>query len=242
MLEQRDTRSSVPLYSTTRTRTAAADDRRRFHVRLLDGDPHLLAQSYQLRYYVYCRERRFLPAEAYPDRLEVDEFDSHSSHIGIMDAHGELAGTVRLVRSSAAGFPLLQHCRLFPGQTELECAWKGVAEVSRLAVSRRYRRPRDGGNALVNTLYKALYQVSKRCGFTHWLVATEPSFQRLVAEYGCPFTAIGPETDYFGPVTPYFMDLSAWDKVIVSGTFPALSSFLDGLEPELNPRRRFAVA
>ena len=40
--------------------------------------PDLLAQSYRLRYQVYCLERKFLPAEDYPAGLELDEFDSHS--------------------------------------------------------------------------------------------------------------------------------------------------------------------
>jgi hypothetical protein len=44
-------------------------------------------------------------------------------------------------------------------------------------------------------------------------------------------------TDYFGPVAPFMMDLHEFDQVILSGTRPVLSSFLDGLEPEYNPLR-----
>lgn len=210
-----------------------------FQGRLLDGDPQLLEQSYSLRYQVYCVERRFLPVENYPNRLECDEFDRHSLHLGTIDRHGDLAGTARLVRASLAGLPLFRHCRTFEHEIEVYRPRHQVVEVSRLAVSRHYRRRRDGSDALVTSLYKTLYQASKRCGFTHWVVATEPSLQRLVAQYGFPFRQIGPEIDYFGPVAPYVMDLAEFDMVILSGRFAALSTFLEGLEPEYDPRARF---
>ncbi len=88
------------------------------------------------------------------------------------------------------------------------------------------------------TLYRELYQASKRHGFTHWLAATERSLQRLVVKYHFPFRQVGPETDYFGLVAPYLMDLADFDAEILSGDVPALSRFLDGLEPELRPTRQ----
>lgn len=204
----------------------------RFHTRLLDSDPALLEQSYNLRYQVYCLERRFLKAEDHPAQIEVDEFDRHSLHLGVVDEHGELAGTARLVQASIAGLPLFRHCQIFPEETELYRPRYRVVEVSRLSVSRQYRRRRDGNEALVISLYRGLYQVSKRLGFTHWLVATEPSLQRLVARFGFPFRMIGPEIDYFGPVAPYLMDLSEFDRVIMARRLPALETFLDGLDAD----------
>src|SRR5205823_839428 len=131
---------------------------------------------------------------------------------------------------------------------------QGVVEVSRLAVSRKYnRRAGDGfyglqgiterpdgadrrkGGEIVLSLYKALYQASKRRGFTHWLAATEKSLQRLVAKYGFPFKAVGPEVDYYGCVYPYLMDLHEFDRVILSRRISLLDDFLQGLEPEFAP-------
>jgi N-acyl amino acid synthase of PEP-CTERM/exosortase system len=94
------------------------------------------------------------------------------------------------------------------------------------------RRP--AGEILL-ALYQVLYQVSKRRGFTHWIIAAEKGLVRLLKRYGFPFRVIGPESDYYGLVAPYLMDLSEFDKVISSGRIPALNEFLVGLEPEFRP-------
>src|SRR5439155_21392497 len=80
---------------------------------VVDNDPRLLEQSYQLRYQVYCLEREFLPASAYPDGLEIDEFDAHSVRIGVFNSEDEILGTARLVEPSPGGLPLFQHCTIF---------------------------------------------------------------------------------------------------------------------------------
>jgi N-acyl amino acid synthase of PEP-CTERM/exosortase system len=227
---------------------------RHFTGLVLDDAPRLLEESYGLRYQVYCLERRFLPADDYPDHLERDVFDRHAVHIGVVNAQGGVVATARIVELSDAGFPIFEYCKLFPGERPLHDHKKYVVEVSRLSVSRTYNRrigdafyslqgptaridgpERRGGGEIVLTLYKALYQASKRRGFTHWVVATEKALQRLVARYGFPFRVIGPETDYYGMVSPYLMDLTEFDKVILSGRVPLLREFLDGLEPEFRP-------
>jgi N-acyl amino acid synthase of PEP-CTERM/exosortase system len=222
---------------------------------VLDDARQLLEESYGLRYQVYCYDRSFLPAEDYPDELEVDAFDRRSVHIGVVNRQGEVVATARLIEHSDAGLPLLDHCSLFSDEASLHDPSLRVVEVSRLAVSRRYNRragdgfygleettdrpegpERRGAGELILTLYKALYQASKRRGFTHWLAATEKALQRLVAKYGFPFRAIGPVSDYYGLISPYLMDLREFDKVIVSGRVPLLSDFLNGLEPEFRPQ------
>src|ERR1700681_2365104 len=111
----------------------------------IDDAPALLEQSFSLRYRVYCLERAFLNSENYADHLETDAFDAHSLHCGTMNLQGELVATVRLVQDSVAGFPMLRHCTIFPGETELYRPENFVVEVSRLSVSRRYRRREDDG-------------------------------------------------------------------------------------------------
>ena len=212
-----------------------------FNGRVLDGEPQLLQQSFELRYQVYCLERGFLPAERYPTAIETDAFDAHSLHIGTLDPLGALVGTARLVRPSAEGLPIFEHCQL-SGGVELQRARVTGVEVSRLAVSRQYRRSRDGGGALVVALYRSLYEVSKTFGYTHWLVATEPSLQRLVAKFGFPFRQIGPEVDYLGPVAPYLMDLSEFDRVVMSGKHSALETFHDVLKRDLASSPQLATA
>jgi phenylacetate-CoA ligase len=225
-----------------------------FTGQVLDDVPALLTQSYRLRYEVYCQDRHFLAAERYPDGLETDAFDRHSVHVGVVNSQGEVVATARLIEWSDAGLPIFDHCTLFPGERPLQDPSRRVVEVSRLAISRDYNRragddfyglqgstthprgtDRRAGGAIVLALYRALYQASKRRGFTHWVVATERSLQRLVAKYGFPFRLIGPETDYYGLVAPYIMDLRDFDAVILRGGNALLGEFLEGLEPEFRP-------
>jgi N-acyl amino acid synthase of PEP-CTERM/exosortase system len=232
---------------------------RHFHGREIDDTPALLEQSFGLRYQVYCLERAFLNADDYADHLETDAFDAHSLHFGTMNRDGELVGTARLVQDGTDGFPLFLHCVIFPGETELYQPGNTVVEVSRLSVSRKYRRRKDdgafgvqgaaawnaaterregaarNGGELIVSLYKALYQASKRHGITHWLAATEKSLHRLLHRYEFPLRLIGPEIDYFGPVAPYLMNLDEFDQVILAHTTPLLDDFLVGLEPQFRP-------
>jgi N-acyl amino acid synthase of PEP-CTERM/exosortase system len=220
---------------------------------VIDAAPELLRESYRLRYQVYCLDRRFLPAEDYPDGLEVDVYDGHSVHLGVVTSTGELAATARLVELSDAGLPMLDHCSIFTDETSLFDTTRHVVEISRLVSPKYSRRAGDGYYSLqgatdrrdgeerrgnvepVLTLYKTIYQTSKRRGFTHWLAASEKSLYRLLVRYGFPFRAIGPETDYHGSVAPYLMDLRELDQTILGRQMPMLHDFLNGLEPEFSP-------
>lgn len=195
-------------------------------------------QSHQLRYRVYCVERGFLNPDDYPDQRERDEFDRHSLHLGVVDGEGSLLATARLVKVNMAGLPLFRHCQIYARESELYHDTTRVAEISRLCVSRELRKRHIGSASVAVNLYRAIYQASKRNGFTHWLVATEPSLQRLLASLQVPFREVGPRTDYYGPVAPYLVDLGKWDQTILSRSLPALHSFLDGLEPQYRPMRQ----
>jgi N-acyl-L-homoserine lactone synthetase len=209
---------------------------------VIDNDPLLMDLSYRLRYQVYCVERGFLNAGDYPEQLERDEFDRFSLHIGVMDGGRDLIATSRLVKVSMAGLPLFRHCGIFPHEDELYREENRIAEISRLCMSRDLRDGRAGGSRIALSLYRATYQASKRFGLTHWLVAMEPSLHRLLSALGVPFRAIGPVTDYFGPVAPYVCDLHEFDEIILSRRSPRLLSFLDGLEPQFHPGAFVGVA
>lgn len=229
---------------------------------VIDEVPLLLADSYRLRYQVYCVERGFLPAEVCHDGMERDEFDAHALHIAAFDPHSKMAGTVRMVRQSELGLPMFRRCRLFAHEERFCSGNPRMVEIGRLCVSRHYRRRRaDAGEPVAPrtdaeyrggerrrrrdeiflTMTKALYHETKRIGASHWLVATEESLQRMLAQHGFAFRAIGPESDYFGPVAPYQLDIAELDQAIVSGRFPSLSDFLVGLEPELRPQAAAAT-
>jgi N-acyl amino acid synthase of PEP-CTERM/exosortase system len=225
-----------------------------FSVVAVDHDPALLDASYSLRYQVYCLERQFLPREEYPDERERDEYDPHSAHLAVINTSGEIVATARLIEVTDRGLPLLDHCQLFPDTDRAVHFGARVVEVSRLCVSRRYnrragdahyalagarrnvpgpeRRANARGGEIIMHVTRGLYVASKQAGYTHWLAATEQSLQRLISAYSLPFVPIGPETDYYGKVTPYSMSIAEFDTIIRSGTVPLVSDFMGGLTPD----------
>jgi N-acyl amino acid synthase of PEP-CTERM/exosortase system len=212
---------------------------RNFEFCIIDGTKYL-RDSYRLRYEVYCHERNFLHAEDYPSRLEIDHFDAHAIHMGAINPDGELVGTLRLILPSKLGLPLLEHCALFNDDTHLASpAYASSAEISRLAVFRSGNNATtDSHNNTVNTdcalslaqsntkslrdklfitlgLYQVMYHTSKIRGITHWFASMEKSLWRMLNFQGIQFKAIGPEVDYYGPVSPYLAniaDLEAYVK------------------------------
>lgn len=222
-----------------------------------------LEDSYALRYQVYCLEKGFLPEEDYPSGLEFDEFDDNSLHFGAFNLQGDIVGTVRLVMSSSMGFPLVDHCQI--DEDELPCTLNNssvinesahIAEVSRLAVSKLYRRRSGDGlycltgvedefidngvsrrrrPEIVLGLYKILYQESKRQGIKSWFAAMEQSLSRLLGHFSFNFIQIGPKVDYYGPVSPFFVEINDIEKGVYSNRPDLFWEFVEGLEAELLP-------
>lgn len=217
--------------------------RQKLEIRQIDDDPDLMAQSYRLRYQVYCLERKFLKASNYPDQLECDEYDGCSLHAGVLSRPGQLIGTVRFVTGSTSDLPLFRHCTISPEcESALRVDGIQLAEVSRLCVSRAYRDDSAEDSRVALSLFRAGYQTSKRNRVTHWLAAMEPSLHRLLSSIGVPFRIAGPVADYFGPVAPYVCDLHEFDEIILSGSRPRLRTFVDGLELQFHPGAVIGVA
>lgn len=125
---------------------AAPIEDRYFQFSTVDGTADL-ETTYRIRYRVYCSERGFLPQEAYPGRLETDEFDAHAVHMLARHRAGEPAGTARLVLHSPLGFPILEHC-VFSGEYAFlndpaDPRLSSYGEISRVAISKTFRR-REG--------------------------------------------------------------------------------------------------
>lgn len=233
---------------------------------VIDGTRYL-QDSYALRYEVYCNEQHFLAPEGYPSRLEIDSYDEHAIHVGAINREGVLVGTLRLVLPSAQGFPLFEHCSLF-GEfnylTDLSNpAPLSAVEISRLAVSRSYRRRANDGlygiaeaddnmtlqqrngeaprrrsrPELVLGLYRTMYQYSKRQGITHWLAAMEKTLLRLLHRYQFGFKPIGPEVDYYGPVTPYLAEIAEMEEGVQQRHSELFEEFAQGMSPEFMPSK-----
>jgi len=117
-----------------------------FNFSVIDNTEYL-SESFALRYEVYCNEREFLNRDLYPTKLEMDQYDHHAIHLGGINQDGVMIGTVRLVLPSSIGFPLFEHCELFPEYKYLADikAQQTFAEISRLAISKNYRRRQNDG-------------------------------------------------------------------------------------------------
>lgn len=210
-----------------------------FQARSIDDDPRLLDASYRLRYQVYCIERKFLDAAAYPDRRELDEFDEHSVHLGVVDDNGDLAATARLITANPLGFPMFQRCAFFPEVQMPGSPHAAAVEVSRVAISRHYAR---GGRGTARnrfepflTLVKAMVQGARLTGATHMMGATDAALHRWLVHFGLPYRISGPSVDYYGAVAPCVMSLQELDGIIASGRFRALDGLGVGWDPRLWP-------
>ncbi len=200
----------------------ATGDRQDLSFLCVDGTDYT-HPSYALRYHVYCEEKHFLRPQDYPDGEEIDEFDSNAIHLSAIDRQDRILGTIRLVQPDDNKFPLLHHCDI-----SLTGIPTNTAEISRLAVAKlcQLAEQNPAWNTMQNSaddacsssksqqqdytrsnivlgLYKAMYQESKRRGIDYWLAAMEKSLARLLRRFNFLFTPIGPEVDYYGPVTPY---------------------------------------
>jgi N-acyl-L-homoserine lactone synthetase len=101
-------------------------------------DEKELKAAYKLRYKVYCEEWGFEKPDKYPDRLETDEYDKNAVHFAALDDTGKTVGTVRLILFSPDGFPLEKYCEVNNGMEGI--VQENVAEISRLIISREYRK------------------------------------------------------------------------------------------------------
>jgi len=192
-----------------------------FHTRAIDDNPRLLDASYRLRYQVYCLERQFLDAADYPDGREIDEFDEHSVHLGVLDAEGKMMGTARLIKPNPHGFPMLRHCAFFPEVMAPDAPHVVPVEVSRLAISRHYMRHRRRTEPLCD-LVKAMVVGARLVGANHLIAASEAALARRLVHFGFPYRIGGPTADYYGPVAAYLMNLDELHEIVMSGQYPAL--------------------
>jgi N-acyl-L-homoserine lactone synthetase len=163
-----------------------------------------LAEIQRLRYDVYCNERGFLDGRNFPDERERDDYDAVSVHCAVSDAAGRLAGTVRLVPDSGLGFPLEGHARrLDPVFHTLPR--ERTAEVSRLVV---VKSSRGSDRGVLFPLFREMNRASAKLGLTHWIVATEPTLQRLLRRLlGVEMMVIGEVMEYYGDVSPYLLSI-----------------------------------
>ena len=220
--------------------------------------PDQLQEAYRLRFQVYSRECSFLKESDCPEGCETDEFDPFSAHFGAFDSLDRMVGAVRLILPCSSRFPIEEHCPNL--DFDQNSTPRGnCAEVSRLTISKLYRRRANDGlyyeaqvedqkvggkegfftrrvRPMAFGLYRAMYQESKRTGILYWFALMEKGLWKLLNIHGFTFHPIGPEVDFWGIVTPYLAEIRELEKGVYSKFPQFLEYFRMGLEPELQPK------
>jgi N-acyl amino acid synthase of PEP-CTERM/exosortase system len=230
-----------------------------FHIEKTD-DPEKLKAVYFLRYQVFCEERGLIPKHLCPKQLETDEYDEVSHHfLAYYKMNQEATGTVRLVKGEVfEKLPLSKKCLIDNTLLPENMDNTKCAEISRLAISKRIRRRATDGNypqekeddkspqfrrdnrtrfpEIIQGLYKAIYQETKRQSIDHWLAAMEPSLVKLLRKLPIQFREIGPVADYYGAVRPYIASVSDFETSLYIQSPELYNNFANGLSSVYIPR------
>jgi len=141
-------------------------------------------------------------------------------------------------------FPFEEHCQVFdtfafpPREQACEISRLVVRKSYRRrrgdsmhGVSREFMEKQDGAVVVQPTksaskrgkgdsprlllgLYREMYRHSKANGVRYWYAAMERSLAFSLRKMGFTFVPIGPTTDYYGPVTPFIVDLEQLNETL----------------------------
>ncbi|RBW50238.1 PEP-CTERM/exosortase system-associated acyltransferase [Marinobacter sp. F3R11] len=194
-------------------------------------------EVFRLRYQVYCIDRPFEDPSSFADKREHDAYDARSVH-GLIRHRmsGDSVAAVRLVMAGqhpgATDFPMEAPC-IHRMDKDAQAAITSVrrdqiAEISRMAVSREFRRrlneekevsgisepayyidSENGKRAMPYIslgLFAAILQMSIKNGITHWMAVMEPAQLRLLKRFGVEFDHVGPVMEYHGRRCPAFTE------------------------------------
>ena len=239
-------------------------------IRFVEVDSEALKQEiYKLRYDVYVSEFGFEKQEDHTSGLEEDIYDPYSIEIAAIERTDFFAekviGTIRLILHSEHGFPIenVAPIQFIGPKPPVE----RIAEISRLTVSRDYRRrEKDGlhgvesyirvsqggflsGGEMVRKdhlrlqpylilgLLKELYHVSKKLGITHWYMITEKKLWYALKRFDFIFRQIGEPVHYHGIRIPYLGVIDEIEQNLMSKHMDFYKDFLVGLDKQYWPAK-----
>jgi len=187
--------------------------------------PVLLEECFRIRHQVYCREKKFFDADD-DSGVETDAYDERSLH-GLLRHRksGAFVGTIRLILPAADQGPTsLPLYRLWDAAglplSDLPPI-AGMAEISRFAISKRFRQRADDGlygyaydadelardeRRMIPHLSLGLMRLALRLGSGRGIrgacAIMEPTLVRLLARLGIHWQAVGPMIDCYGACQP----------------------------------------
>lgn len=207
--------------------------------------PKAIDEVFGVRYQVYCIDRPFEDPNCFADNREQDAYDPRSAH-GLIRHRmtGDSVAAVRLIMASddpeEEDFPMEASCIPQMDQEAQDAiantCREQVAEISRLAVSREFRRRLNLDNSdpdsdsdpdscntyyidaekgkrampyIILGLFSAILQMSIKHGITHWMAVMEPAQLRLLKRFGVEFDHVGPVLDYHGRRCPAFAEAAS---------------------------------
>ena len=187
-------------------------------------------QVTRLRYRVYCEEFGYEPAEAFPDKREMDDFDNHSMHCLVTHKRSKRAAScVRMICASDEHMSPIEHFCLENIYVEymdsLTDNRDELCEISRLAVDAAFRhRPgkkhtRIGEYDAMDCCHQeqrtfslvavagflAAAAMTDISGRTNVFTMMEANLPRLLRRAGIPVAQAGNAMDYHGERSPYFI-------------------------------------
>ncbi len=197
-------------------------------------DEALHDDVYRIRHEVYCEDLGFEPIR--PNGRETDVYDAHSIHclLRTVDAPHERVGCARLVltnpHSPRDPLPFEYACAEALDRSIIDPASlprDRIAEVSRLAVRRTYRRRKGEAHSTVNriedddfgtkaqprfpyipvSLYMGSIAIAARQGIDTLFVLTEPRLASHFAKLGVTITRIGGPIEHRGTRIPSMIDV-----------------------------------
>lgn len=202
--------------------------------------PETINEVFAVRYQVYCIDKPFEDPNCFADKREHDAYDPRSAHALIRHRiTGDSVAAVRLVMAGdnpeQADFPMEGPCLpqmdLYAQQAFADARRENIAEISRMAVSREFRRrlnedesdsgisdfacysdAENGRRAMPYIslgLFSAILQMSVRHGITHWMAVMEPAQLRLLKRFGVEFDHVGPVMEYHGRRRPAFTEAAS---------------------------------
>jgi N-acyl amino acid synthase of PEP-CTERM/exosortase system len=193
----------------------------------------LVEQVYRVRHRAYCEELGFEAIR--PDAQERDDFDGHAVHLLLRKA-GQVApvGCARLVRpdptNPSVPLPFERFCAASLDRSIVDPALlprSTVAEVSRLAVVREFRRRKgearqpaplsegDFGTEenprfpyILVSLYLGIVAIADIHGIESLFMLTQPRFAGHFARLGVTVRQIGSPIEHRGLRIPSMMSVS----------------------------------
>lgn len=202
--------------------------------------PEAINTVYEVRYQVYCIDRPFEDPNCFLDKRERDDYDPRSAHALIRHRiTGDSVAAVRLVLAGdnpeKADFPMegscVPHMDRHAKNAISATPRHRIAEISRMAVSREFRRrlnedksvsgisehayyadAENGKRAMPYIslgLFAAILQMSVRHGVTHWMAVMEPAQLRLLKRFGVEFDHVGPIMEYHGKRRPAYTEAAS---------------------------------